>query len=46
MLHSYSHIKVPLSPLWPHQCPNGSALKTGKQEVSGSIPGRACRPCR
>ena len=28
----------------PHQCPSGSALKTDRREVPGSIPGRACRP--
>ena len=29
-----------------HQCRNGSALKTCRREVSGSIPGRACRSSR
>ena len=27
-----------------HQRPSDSALKSGKREVPGSIPGRACRP--
>ena len=31
---------------WPHQGLRGSALKTGRREVPGSIPGRACRPRR
>ena len=30
----------------PHQSRSGSALKAGRWEVSGSIPGRACRPSR
>ena len=29
-----------------HQWPSGSALKTGRREVPGAIPGRACRPSR
>ena len=28
----------------PHQWLSGSALKTGRQQVPGSIPGSACRP--
>ena len=30
----------------PHQWQSGSALKAGRLEVPGSIPGRACRPSR
>ena len=29
-----------------HQWPNGSALKTGRREELGKIPGRACRTSR
>ena len=32
--------------LEPLQWRSGSALKTGRREVPGSIPGRACRPGR
>ena len=33
-------------PNLPHQWQSGSALKTGRREMPGSIPGRACRPSR
>ena len=29
-----------------HQWRSGSALKTGRWKVSGSIPGRVCQPSR
>ena len=29
----------------PHQWRSGSALKAGRREVLGLIPGCACRPC-
>ena len=32
--------------LLPHQWRSGSALKTGRRQVPGSIPGCACRPSR
>ena len=28
----------------PDQRPSGFALKTGRREVPGSVPGRTCRP--
>ena len=31
---------------WPHQWLSSSALKTGRREVPGLIPCRACRPSR
>ena len=30
----------------PHQRQSGFTLKTGRQELPGSLPGRACRPSR
>ena len=30
----------------PHQWPSGSAPKTGRREMPGSISGRSCRPSR
>ena len=31
---------------WPHQCPNGCALKMGRREMPALIPGRAYRRSR
>ena len=31
---------------WHHQWRSGSAFKTGRREMTGYIPGRACRPIR
>ena len=45
--HNLKLVSVNTSKLFgPHQWWSGSALTVGRQDVPGSITGRACRPSR